>query len=729
MRAALESESRENMPGVLSPKRERDDAEETILQSPRKRFKLSELPVTQAQHSAINSILHAFKKKGEFDAIRKSSYTKFEDGESKGQLVDNLTSLADRELDNNPSLLSKNRRQTAPLIEGKAERTDMYKSAEEAIDYFVGLDLAGVENKLREIRRKDVGDTVADEEQKRGEKSDEDYARESMARRAVWAKEREQEEEEQRKRDEEERRQREAQDEIKRQEAEKEKQRKLEHERERQDYLERKKRQDAEWEAERLEAEAKEKKKREKEHEKAIEDAALDELIREGKRMAAKSARLEFTDSPKHVAPVTGSRKESALAAIMRAEKQEKESGVPSQAVSESGQEAIDKDEAHVEVERKQPILKYGHTGSSIAPPRSDYSHRRPHDQYYDKRSNPDHSHSYDSRSSHHYDDRRHERRHYDERGHDNGYPSEETLEAAFYPGSSHRAPHDRQYDRRSSQKYGESYDGYESSRRPDGDRYGEQERQSSVSGSRYGKEDSHDRHHRRDDSRSKESPETRKHPVYKKESSPSSMLPPPKSGREDRSKEVEKTDSIAGDDRSARHSPSSSRRESYHESSRRDHNEPATKSRKRSRSREREGIDRYVPSSTKRDDTRDRERRDSRDYESSKYKEAEKKYGHDEDFRKDRHHESARHSERERESGRDRDYDGAGDYRRSRDSYDRDYRTDRHKDDRREEERYHKDTARHHESDRDGRRSSRRDSGGDDRHHHHHQSSYTRAK
>jgi len=720
MRAALESEGSEKMPGVLSPKRERDEAKETtdILQSPRKRFKLSELPVTQAQHSAINSILHAFKKKGEFDAIRKSSYTKFEDGESKGQLVDNLTSLADRELDNNPSLLSKNRRQTAPLIEGKAERTDVYKSAEEAIDYFVGLDLAGVENKLREIRRKDVGDTVADEEQKRGEKSDEDYARESVARRAVWAKEREQEEEEQRKRDEEERRQREAQDEIKRQEAEKEKQRKLEHERERQDYLERKKRQDAEWEAERLEAEAKEKKKREKEHEKAIEDAALDELIREGKRMAAKSARLEFADSPKHVAPVTRSRKESALAAIMRAEKQEKESGAVSQAVSESGQEAVDKDETHVEVERKQPILKYGHTGSSIAPPRSDYSHRRPHDQYYDKRSNSEHSHSYDSRSPHHYDDRRQERRHYDERGHDNGYPSEETLEAAFYPGSSHRATYDRQYDRRSSQKHGEAYDYDESSRRADGDRYGERGRQSSVAGNRYGKEESHDRYDRRDHSRSRESPDTHKHTTYKKESSPSSMLPPPKTARGDKVKEEEKTESIAGDDRSARHSPSSSRRESYHETNRRDHNEPATKSRKRSRSREREGIDRYVPSSTKREDTRERDRRESRDYESSKYKEAERKHGHDYDARKDRHYESTRRPARE-SSRRDRDYDGASDHRRSRDNYDQDYRTERHRDDRRGEERYYKDTARHHESDRDGRRESRRDSFGDDRHHH----------
>ena len=718
MLAVFDTKSTEKMPGVLSPKRERDDAEETILQS-RKRFKLSELPVTQAQHSAINSILHAFKKKGEFDAIRKSSYTKFEDGESKDQLINNLTSLADCELDNNPSLLSKNRRQTAPLIEGKAERTDVYKSAEEAIDYFVGLDLAGVESKLREIRRKDVGDAIADEEQKRGEKSDEDYVRESMARRAVWAKEREQDEEEQRKRDEEDRREREAQEEVKRQEAEKEKQRKLEQERERQDYLERKKRQDAEWEAERLEAEAKEKKKRAKEHEKAIEDAALDELIREGKRMAAKSARLEFADTPKHAIPVTGSRKESALAAIMRAEKQEKESGVTSQVVSESGQEAIDTAEVHVEVERKQPILKYGHTGSSIAPPRSDYSHRRPQDQYYDKRSNPEHSHLYDSRSSHHYDDRRHES-HYDERGLDNGYPSEETLEAAFYPESSHHTIHDRQYDSRSSQRYGETHDGYKSSRRAEGDRYGERGRQSSIPGSRYSKDDDHDRHRRHDDSRSRESPETHKHTTYKKESSPSSMLPPPKSAREDRSKKLERTESIAGDDRSTRQSPLSAKRDSYHESSRNDHTDQTIKSRKRSRSREREGIDRYVPSSTRRDDDRDRDRRETRDYEASKYKEAERMYDHDEDFRKDRHHDSDRRSERERDSGRDRDYDEPVDYRDSRDSYHRDYRTERHKDDRRGEARHHKDTRRHHESDRDERRGSRRESIDDHRHHHH---------
>ena len=49
---------------------------------PRKRLKLSDLPLTQAKRSAIDGLLHTFKKKGEFDTLRKRTYAQFEEGVS-----------------------------------------------------------------------------------------------------------------------------------------------------------------------------------------------------------------------------------------------------------------------------------------------------------------------------------------------------------------------------------------------------------------------------------------------------------------------------------------------------------------------------------------------------------------------------------------------------------------------------------------------------------------------
>lgn len=46
----------------------------------RKKFKTEELPLSATQHAAIDHLLHAFKKKGGFDAIRKKVWAEFEEG-------------------------------------------------------------------------------------------------------------------------------------------------------------------------------------------------------------------------------------------------------------------------------------------------------------------------------------------------------------------------------------------------------------------------------------------------------------------------------------------------------------------------------------------------------------------------------------------------------------------------------------------------------------------------
>lgn len=46
----------------------------------RKKPKLSELPLSSAKRSTIDGLLHGFKKRGEFDGLRKKIYAQFEQG-------------------------------------------------------------------------------------------------------------------------------------------------------------------------------------------------------------------------------------------------------------------------------------------------------------------------------------------------------------------------------------------------------------------------------------------------------------------------------------------------------------------------------------------------------------------------------------------------------------------------------------------------------------------------
>lgn len=46
----------------------------------RKKFKADDLPLSAAQHAAIDKLLHSFRKKGGFDSIRKTIWAEFNDG-------------------------------------------------------------------------------------------------------------------------------------------------------------------------------------------------------------------------------------------------------------------------------------------------------------------------------------------------------------------------------------------------------------------------------------------------------------------------------------------------------------------------------------------------------------------------------------------------------------------------------------------------------------------------
>jgi hypothetical protein len=46
----------------------------------RKKFKADDLPLSAAQHAAIDKLLLSFKKKGGFDSVRKQIWAEFNDG-------------------------------------------------------------------------------------------------------------------------------------------------------------------------------------------------------------------------------------------------------------------------------------------------------------------------------------------------------------------------------------------------------------------------------------------------------------------------------------------------------------------------------------------------------------------------------------------------------------------------------------------------------------------------
>ncbi|KAF9885105.1 hypothetical protein FE257_000745 [Aspergillus nanangensis] len=183
----------------------------------RKKFKTDELPLTAAQHGAIDDLLHAFKKKGAFDTIRKNLWADFHDGEGKADFTKLLVELAESEIDREPELLSRERGKAATLIEGAADRGDIYKTVEKSLDALASNHLPAILESVREVRRQGVGDEQAAREETAGNKTDEDYAAHVKEKRderekvyeEEMRKQREIEEEEKRRKAEEQRKQRE----------------------------------------------------------------------------------------------------------------------------------------------------------------------------------------------------------------------------------------------------------------------------------------------------------------------------------------------------------------------------------------------------------------------------------------------------------------------------------------------------------------------------------------
>ncbi|KAL8696578.1 MAG: hypothetical protein Q9224_002721 [Gallowayella concinna] len=169
---------------------------------PRKRFKASELPLSATQRSTIDGLLHTIKKNGEYDTLRKTVYAQFESSDAKNDLVSRLNELSDAEIDRDPSLLSRDPRKAANLLQGAVDRSDIYQNVEQVLDKLVSEHLDHVLAAGRAIRTAEIGEEAAAEEEKRGNITDAEYAKEAAIRRE--AKEAQRQLDEARKRSEEE---------------------------------------------------------------------------------------------------------------------------------------------------------------------------------------------------------------------------------------------------------------------------------------------------------------------------------------------------------------------------------------------------------------------------------------------------------------------------------------------------------------------------------------------
>lgn len=287
---------------------------------PRKKPKVSELPLSSAQRASIDGMLHTFKKKGEFDALRKKAFQQYNESAQRGMFEAALRTFTMTEIERDPvKYLKPDRRMGAPLLEGAAARGDVYAQTEKDVDAYIDQYLASAERALRDIRRTEIGDSAADDELERGSKSDEAYATEAESRRKDLAKKHVDEEKVRRKREAQEKKKKEL-------EALKKKQEELMQETER---LQREQKRRAErdaWKAaekdkererirkynedrdkakkeaeEREQAAKEERERRQKERaereQKRLEEEALDLLLREGKAMAEKAKRPELERS------------------------------------------------------------------------------------------------------------------------------------------------------------------------------------------------------------------------------------------------------------------------------------------------------------------------------------------------------------------------------------------------------------------------------------------------
>ncbi|TVY81800.1 putative translation initiation factor eIF-2B subunit delta [Lachnellula suecica] len=100
----------------------------------RKKLKTSDLPLTSAQRGAVEGLAHTFKKRGGYDSLRKSVWEDLEKSNFEASFKDNLLQVAEAELDKNPAqLLKLDRGKATLLIEEATERREKREAKRQAV--------------------------------------------------------------------------------------------------------------------------------------------------------------------------------------------------------------------------------------------------------------------------------------------------------------------------------------------------------------------------------------------------------------------------------------------------------------------------------------------------------------------------------------------------------------------------------------------------------------------
>ncbi|KAI9667268.1 MAG: hypothetical protein M1821_000082 [Bathelium mastoideum] len=493
----------------------------------RKGVKLLDLPITSTQRSSIDSLLHTLKKKGEFDDIRKRLFKQFEEGTAKQTLTGDINELVEFELERNPSLLSKDRHQTAPLVQGAADRSTIFRRAQETIEQLVAkhLESAGpaLEAKLREIRIKDVGDQAAAEEERRGSKTEADYAAERATRKEQRNKERREEYERQKALEKEARRALEEEREKFRLEMEKkeakrkevEEKRKAEYEaqkqKEREEYeraQEEKRKRQEQYEREREEERERRRQRRQREEEeyqrererhipqtnterrspsppdeKRLEEEALELLLKEGQDLArSRSSKptLERSDSleppPRKTLPPKSIVPRDPVAARLA------KLSVKSEGEAEKPSTPLKGEPLTPSISKDQDDSRYGsHTRSPSHPSYREDDRSSRHHYDYDKRysRHDDHDHRRSSRYNEYCEDKRSSRHEHRDRDRDHDHDHDVSEERIAYKDKLRR-DRDRERDtgyKRSKYDNGEEDEYHEERRHRHRDRSRERDR------------------------------------------------------------------------------------------------------------------------------------------------------------------------------------------------------------------------------------------------------------
>ena len=89
--------------------------------------------------------------------------------------TDQLIALAESEIEREPAHLSRERGKAATLIEGAVDRGDVYKNVEDSIDRLAAKHLDSILDQVRAIRRQEIGEDAAANEERMGSKTDGDY--------------------------------------------------------------------------------------------------------------------------------------------------------------------------------------------------------------------------------------------------------------------------------------------------------------------------------------------------------------------------------------------------------------------------------------------------------------------------------------------------------------------------------------------------------------------------